>query len=659
MKSTLPKYILLFILFSLTATASAQTKEWTPELIADLKSAGNAWISPDGKTIAYTLVVPRKAGAKPGNSYAELWTIPADGGKSTQLIAAPQSVTSPTWSADNQYLYFVAKRDNHDKKQVYRIKATGGPVDMITRSALGVGAFALSSDNAFIIYTATDGLTEEQKKNKETGKDWKVAGQNYSYSRLYMRKLQDSTATLLTKEDLHVGRFSITPDGKTIVFQACSKPETDQVYLYQKIYTLQLPDGKPKVIYGAEGKLAGMAVSPDSRKLAFLGAVDITDPLAQSLFVVSLDGGEARNLSKDYKASVTFSHWLDENRILTVAAEGCQTTINEVHAANGKTRKIYSGPVILHSFTRTGNILAFAGDTPAHPDEVFTASLGKPDPKRLTISNPGLTDVRMAKQEVVQWKGADGWNIEGILTYPVGYTEGQKYPLVLQIHGGPEGVSDNGWRTRPVYPVQLLAANGYFVLEPNYRGSQGRGVAFSKGDHKDLGGKEFEDVLKGIDFLASKNKIDSTRVGSGGFSYGGYFSAWAATRYSKRFKAVTVGAGIFNWLSFQGTTDIILENTYVHWNLMWPDDINLVMDRSPVSYINNAQTPALIVHGTDDDRVPPGQGIEMYNAFRLKNIPVELVMYERQPHGIKEREAQIDFMKRTVAWFNRYLKSPE
>jgi dipeptidyl aminopeptidase/acylaminoacyl peptidase len=178
-------------------------------------------------------------------------------------------------------------------------------------------------------------------------------------------------------------------------------------------------------------------------------------------------------------------------------------------------------------------------------------------------------EITLARQEVIEWKGPDGKTIEGVLTYPKDYEQGNRYPLVLQIHGGPEGVSLNGWRTRSGYPVQNIAAEGYFVLEPNYRGSGGKGVAFSKANHDDLGGKEFDDVLAGIDALVERGLVDKERVGTGGWSYGGYFSAWAATKHSERFRASVVAAGITNWISSSGTTDIPHEMVLVHWNSYW------------------------------------------------------------------------------------------
>jgi dipeptidyl aminopeptidase/acylaminoacyl peptidase len=204
--------------------------------------------------------------------------------------------------------------------------------------------------------------------------------------------------------------------------------------------------------------------------------------------------------------------------------------------------------------------------------------------------------------------------------------------------------------------VQLLATRGYVVLEPNYRGSSGRGVAFGKADQKDLGGKEFDDVLAGIDHLVAQGLVDGSRVGMGGWSYGGYFSGLAATRHSKRFRAAMVGAAITNWISFTGTTEIEHENSLVHWDL-WPYEHHaLAWERSPMAHTQGSTTATLVVHGKDDTRVPPGQAKELYRALRHAGAQTELVLYPREGHGLQERAHQIDFAKRFLDWFDAHVK---
>ncbi|MFQ6618777.1 MAG: alpha/beta hydrolase family protein, partial [Fidelibacterota bacterium] len=202
----------------------------------------------------------------------------------------------------------------------------------------------------------------------------------------------------------------------------------------------------------------------------------------------------------------------------------------------------------------------------------------------------------------------------------------------------------------------LLAAEGYIVFMPNYRGSIGRGVNFSKGDHKDLGGREFQDVLEGIDYLVDQGFVDPERVGMGGGSYGGYFSALAATLYSERFAAAVVFAGISNWYSFTGTTDIPYEMSLVHWNLWTYDEPQLTWERSPLAHLDKARTPTLIVHGEKDLRVPVGQSRELYRGLEMKGVDTRLVIYPREPHGLREREHQLDFINRVMEWYDTYVK---
>jgi dipeptidyl aminopeptidase/acylaminoacyl peptidase len=201
----------------------------------------------------------------------------------------------------------------------------------------------------------------------------------------------------------------------------------------------------------------------------------------------------------------------------------------------------------------------------------------------------------------------------------------------------------------------MLAQRGFVVLMPNYRGSTGRGVAYSMGDHNDLMGKEFDDMLAGIDHLVDLGYVDPDRVGIGGGSYGGYTSAWAATKHSERFQASVVFAGIANQISKAGVTDTPSENAVVHWNVWLYDNMDLVWDRSPIKHIRNAQTPTLIGHGERDLRVPTGQAFELYRGLKHMGVPTELVIYPREPHGLRERAHQIDFSRRALQWYLKYL----
>lgn len=634
-------------------------KTITPEIIAGIEYVTEVQVSPDGQKIAYVHRIPGGETDKPGERWYELHIMDRNGQNDRVYVGKPHSANHISWSKDGSKVYFMAHREDYsDGYQLYAIDLHGGEAMPVTKESQRIVDYHFSPDGSKLGMILADGKSDDEKSEAKVGKDWVVYGEDYKYNRLYVHNLASGKTEQVFQDNLHVTAFTWAPDNKTMVFTASENPETDFVYMFQKIYKVAGVGSKPAVLVETAGKLGDIAISPDGKTFAWAGAVDISDPLPQSLFIVPMSGGTAKNLTEKYEGSVASLQWLADGEILLHTAEGCHNMLYRVYTQNGNREKIYGPGIIFRSASihRASNFLAAIGHNPEYPNEVVTGNLKTGDFKRMTFNNAALKDVKMGKQEVISWKGAGGWNIEGIITYPPNYEKGKRYPLLLQIHGGPEGVSLNGFNTRAVYPVQWYAANGYVVLEPNYRGSQGRGVAFAKGDHKDLAGTEFEDVLKGIDHLVKEGIVDNDKVATGGFSYGGYFSAWAATKHSDRFKAAMMGAGISNWISFSGTTDIIWENSLVHWNLWWYDNFKLVWDRSPMAHINNAKTPTLIVHGERDERVPISQGLELYNALKLKKVPTQMVMYKRQPHGINEYNAQIDYMNRTLKWFDTYTK---
>jgi dipeptidyl aminopeptidase/acylaminoacyl peptidase len=367
-------------------------------------------------------------------------------------------------------------------------------------------------------------------------------------------------------------------------------------------------------------------------------------------------GGQARLLTEDLAATVSWVGWLDANTLAIAAIEGTRTMLGRLPANGGTLARLPAGEGMCYAPHLAADRQRYAcvTDTPMHPGEVFVDRMGRGQPQRLTVTNPALEAVRFAAQEVVRWKGPDGLEIEGVLITPRDRQQDQRYPLVVLPHGGPEGSRQSGWLG---YPGQLLAARGYVVLYPNYRGSGGRGVAFSKGDHEDLGGKEMDDILAGIDHVAGLGLVDTARVGIGGWSYGGYLSAWAATRHSERFAAAVMGAGISNWISFTGTTDIPREMSLVHWAL-WPfDQPALAWERSPMAHLKTAKTPMLILHGAADTRVPPTQGLEMLRGLQHMSVSTEMVTYPREEHGIVESAHKADVVTRFLGWFDRHLQS--
>ena len=334
-------------------------------------------------------------------------------------------------------------------------------------------------------------------------------------------------------------------------------------------------------------------------------------------------GGEARNLTVDYAGTIDWVGWRDGKNALFAAVEGTRTVLHSVDVATGKRTPAAAGQAVgnpgqkaspmCHSphFASDRVTYACPAETALHPNEVYIGRLVDPRARsvrarrgaplrRLTTSNPELETARFAEQEVIRWKSVDGMEIEGILIKPLDFQPGKRYPLVMLPHGGPEGSRENGWL---VYtPASFWRRAGFMALYPNYRGSAGRGVAFLKADHGDLAGKEFDDVLAGIDHLDNLGLIDPKRVGIGGWSYGGYFSAWGGTKHSERFAAAVMGAGISNWISYQGRRRYPGRDGDGSLGTRSPmRRFDLVWQRSPMAHIAKAKTPMLILHGGSDN----------------------------------------------------------
>jgi len=277
---------------------------------------------------------------------------------------------------------------------------------------------------------------------------------------------------------------------------------------------------------------------------------------------------------------------------------------------------------------------ALVAQTPRHPNEVYSLAAAGGEAARRTTSNDWLADLRFAEQTVIRHEARDGLELEGILIHPLDYEPGRRYPLILSVHGGPEAHDRNGWLTGYSAPGQVAAARGFFVLYPNYRGSTGRGVEFSKISQADATGPEFDDLVDAVDHLIEIGLVDGERVGITGGSYGGYASAWGTTYYSERFAASIPFVGISNAISKMGTTDIPQEMYDVHHRKWLWDDWEYFAKASPIYYVTRNRTPTLILHGKEDPRVHPSQSLELHRHLKtLGQAPVRLVLYPGEGHG--------------------------
>jgi dipeptidyl aminopeptidase/acylaminoacyl peptidase len=305
---------------------------------------------------------------------------------------------------------------------------------------------------------------------------------------------------------------------------------------------------------------------------------------------------------------------------------------------------------------RDAEVFAAVRASAASPQEVWAAApdaAGAPAWKQVSNLNPQVVRYTLGETRELRWQAPDGLELRGQLVLPVGYQEGQRVPLIAWVHGGPAWLWMHGFYGASRQPAQLFANHGYAVLLANPRGSTGWGVGFTEANIGDFGGRDYDDIIGGVDHVIAQGIADPDRLGIAGWSYGGFISAWAITQ-TDRFKAASVGAGIVNWRSFHGVAEI------GSWDAISlradPYELGGIYDqRSPLTHIRNARTPTLILHGADDNIVPASQSYELFRALKDQGVPTELVIYPREPHGFRERAHNLDRLRRYLDWFARYL----
>ena len=618
-------------------------------------------ISPDGKRIAYILNRKRPFTDGKGADYRDLHVLNLSTGEDRAYLTGNNYLYSLGWTSDGSRMTFLSNLDSRTM-QLYGMYLDGGAPYRITNLPASVSEYEWRPGKNQVALISSRSTVSVDAELRRMGFDAEVFEEGLSERNLYLYDLDTRALTQLNREGA-VYAIRWNPQGDKIAAQIAPNNLVDDSYMFKKIHLVDPATQTATRLIDNPGKLTEMAWSPDGRHLAFVSAVDISDPVSSSLYVVAADNTQPfeklRNYTEGFEGSVDQVGWKDNETVLFSAHESVDVTISEIGLKSKKRKLLLEGGkvVIAGAFGQSGATLAFTGNTPAHPNEVFTFSLDTQSLRRHTHYNDWLAGKKMGKQVKVSYKARDGLRIDGLLIYPVDYQEGTRYPMITYIHGGPESCEHNGWSTAYSKWGQVAAGQGFVVFMPNYRASSGRGVAFSKADQMDLGDEEFLDVIDGIDYLDKQGLIDKARVGMGGGSYGGYFAALAATRYSEHFAASVAFVGVSNQISKRHTTDIPYEDYYVHWLIWTEENIELMYDRSPVKYANKNQTPTLILHGKEDPRVNPTQSLELYRQLKMHGkAPVRLVWYPGEGHGNRYAAAQLDYSLRTMQWFSYYLK---
>jgi dipeptidyl aminopeptidase/acylaminoacyl peptidase len=640
------------ICFAAAAASAQGQKRMTFDDVIALKSVSDAQISPDGKWVAY---VVSKADMVADASDPDLYLVSTNGGDPIRLTTSKKADASPRWSPDGKWIAFISARE--ERPQLYLISPIGGEAEPLTSSKSGIAQFQWSPDGKKIAYVAQRDLTADEEKKQKDKDDAVVIDQQFRFTQLSTIDVASKKVTVIVNGAMQANDPQWAPDGARIAFSASTTPKADDGNL-SDIYVVSSDGGAVRKLVENPGPDASPRWSPDGKWIAFSTRQGNPTGVGQTqLAVVSSDGGTPRMVATGFLYQPGAATWSTDGATLYFTASVRTTSqLFSVASAGGTPKQLTNTHGVMSgaSFSRDRLSVAYTFEDVQHPADVYVASAANiATPTKLTDQNPQLRSFALGKSEVVRWKSKDGMEIEGVLVYPVDYTPGKRVPMVANIHGGPAGSWEERFPGNWGSPSHVWAGRGWAIFTPNPRGSTGYGEKFLRANIKDWGGGDFRDIQTGIDMLIAKGIADSTKLAQSGWSYGGYMTAWTLTQ-TNRFKALMVGAGLTDMASMYGTNDIPRTIDGYFEAEPWNDPAQYTA-RSAMTFIKQAKTPTLIEHGQADQRVPIGQSQELYLGLKKNNVPVELVFFPREPHGLQEPRHQLDKMTREYEWFAKYV----
>ena len=638
----------------------------TPQQVSKMQSVGAASISPDGSQVAFIKVLPRDPAKENGTAKTELHVMDLATGESRPYVTSG-TTGGLQWTPDGQSMVFRAKRGKDKYTGVYLLPLAGGEARRVAGlDDRSIGAFDLSADG-HIAMVASEPESKERKELKEKGFNQEIYEEDWHKASVWIGDLEGGEAQKIELEG-HVSAVVWSPDSTRLALATAPTALVDDSYTSKRVQIVK-SSGEVICTVGTKGKLGAFDWSPDSKRLALIAAMDEHDGTAGRLMVADIPGAPSTEMAAPravfgaHDRDEAAVQWLADGRLMVLGSSSVQSTVQAVQfGADGVQAADVlplDGPIFRSvSFSNDGGTMVAVASSPTHPNELFSKSAGAALTRR-TDSNPWLADVAMGEQEWIRYPARDGVEVHGLLIHPINRAEGERVPLIVSVHGGPEAHISNGWITRYSDAGQVGAGKGWAVFYPNYRGSTGRGLAYLKLSQGDPAGKEFDDIVDGVDYLVERGLVDSTKVGVTGGSYGGYATAWLSTKYSDRFAGGVMFVGISDKISKVGTTDIPDEEFLVHaLHRPW-DDWQLFLKASPIYHAGNSKTPLLILHGKEDPRVDPGQSKEMYRHMKLRSAaPVRLVLYPGEGHGNRQAAAQYDYSLRMLRWFDQYVAGP-
>ena len=666
LKIAIRLFVTTFILASLLfATGVQQKRDSLQEAIHTLFSTRGfeqTAISPDGKQVAWVEKLVDKNGVPTGNTAIYLSSL--NPGTTARRLSAGNGTSSYAeqsiaWSPDSRQMAFISDAAERGQQQLYVADVSNGRCSKVTdvKGVLDAPGWSPDGQKLAVLFTenATRAAGPLVAETPQTG----VIEEAVTEQRLVVVDLAGSKLRQISPADMYVYEYDWSPDGRRFVVTAAHGNGDDNWYIAE-LYTLDAAGGEMKSIYKPPLQIAAPAWSPDGKSVAFIQGLMSDEPaVGGDIFVVSADGGEARNITPGLKASASTLTWNRDGKIVFGEWVDGGTAVARVDPGTARSEILWRGDDqistsdwgVAVSLAADGKTSATIRQSLSYPPEVWAGPIG--EWKQITSSNASVKPA-WGKAKSIRWHNED-FDLQGWLLYPRDFDSSRQYPMVVSVHGGPGSLNRSSWPGTHSFAVALSAA-GYFVFFPNPRGSFGEGEAFTRANVKDFGYGDWRDILTGVDAAEKAAPIDDHRLGLTGWSYGGYMTMWGVTQ-THRFAAAAAGAGLANLQSYYG------ENQIDKWMIPFfgasvYDDPAIYAKSSPITFIKNVKTPTLILVGDSDGECPTPQSYEFWHALKTLGVENEFVVYEHEGHSFANPDHQRDVIERVAAWFDKYLKRP-
>ncbi len=601
----------------------------------------------------------------------QLYAMRPDGGEARRISEAKDGVASFSFSRDGRWLAFAAGKA--ESRQIWIVPA--GALDQeaprqLTHHATGVKSWQFSPDSRRILFVAPDSRDQDDERRMEQKFNAQLRNPERPLDHLWALELQGEEERRLTSSpEYSVGDVTVSRDARWIGFRGTPKDRYRRTVAeandYADLYLLG-PGGRiERVTDNADIGESRLSFSPDGAAIAFHAAADFAFFRNNRVYLGSTAGeGPRKPIGSDFDGDVTIGPWSDDGKTIYFNA-GLRATsqVFALSTETGKVRQVSKeqGTVSVSRQEESGIWLIQYSD-PNTPSNLY--AVASPEQvgnrrawKQLTDTNPRVRDLALGATETVQWRSSDGTTVEGVLVKPVGYEAGKRYPLIVQIHGGPAGAVTLGFNASYSYYPHVFAAAGYACLLPNYRGSTNYGEKFKMEIAGDYFNRGYEDIMTGVDALVACGLADGEKLGVMGWSAGGHWSNWILT-HTNRFKAISSGAGAMNWTSMYAQSDTQRQREYYYLGKPY-DRFEHYWDVSPLKYIKNARTPTLIHVVDGDPRVPRPQSEELHMALRQLGVPTEFLVYPGTTHGIPDARNQLVKMVTEFNWFEKYVRGKQ